>query len=120
MVITIEDYLGGVSPLLNDDIVKMLLIDKGIEPNTAVADIEERDRDLLRADALLWCCTSPSTVGGNEEQVGNWKTKRAGMTLTSADRAMMKRMARRLYLKWDEPWRWQPSVRLVTRGFEIR
>lgn len=118
-VITIEDYLGGASPLVTEDMVKMILVDKGIEPSTNVADMEERDRDLLKADTLMWCAMNPSTNGGWEEQVGNWKTKKAGNTLTNADKAMLKRMARYLYRKWEEPWKYSSSVVIVKKGMII-
>lgn len=118
-VITIEDYLGGASPLVTEDMVKMLLVDKCIEPSTNVADMEERDRDLLKADALMWCAMNPSTNGGWEEQVGNWKTKKAGNTLTNSDKAMLKRMARALYRKWEEPWIYPSSVTIVKKGMHL-
>lgn len=118
-VLTIEDYLGGISPLVTEDIIKMLLADKGIEAGTSVADLEEKDKDLIKADTLFWCAMTPSTNGGWEEQVGNWKTKKAGNTLTSADKAMMKRMAKFLYRKWHEPCPYPSSVRIVKKGMVI-
>lgn len=117
--VTIEEYLGGVSPMVNEDIIKMLLVDREIESGTLVADMEEKDKDLIKADTLFWCASSPTTTGGWEEQVGNWKTKQSGNTLTNADKGMMKRMARMLYKKWQEPWPYPSSVRVVKKGMGL-
>ena len=116
---TVVQYLGGVSPLISEDMINTLLIEKNISLDTPAVDMEEKDRDLLKADALILCATSPTTTGGFEEQVGNWRTKVSGNTMTNADKAAMKRMARYLYRKWNVPYPYPSSVRIVVKGMAI-
>ena len=116
---TVKEYLAGVSPLVSEDMVKTLMVDKHIEQDAPIEALDERERDLLKADALILSAMSPSTQGGWEEQVGNWKTKQAGNTITSSDRAAMKRMARYLYNKWGEPWQYPSSVRVIRKGMAL-
>lgn len=117
--LTIKEYISGVSPIISDEVVRMILADRGVAEDAEIQYVEEKDKDLLRADALLWCAMSPSTNGGWEEQVGNWKTKKAGNTLTSADKSSMKRMARYLYRKWGIPFPYPSSVQIVKKGMMI-
>lgn len=106
---TLKEYLLAVNPLVNDGMAEAVLAERGIAVDAELADIEEKQRDLAKADVMMAVCLMPATTGGSEEQVGNWKQKQSGSTLTAANYLALRRFARRLYRKWDEPWDY-PSV----------
>lgn len=106
---TLKEYLLAVNPLVNDGMAEAVLAERGIAVDAELADIEEKQRDLAKADVMMAVCLMPATTGGSEEQVGNWKQKQSGSTLTAANYLALRRFARRLYRKWDESWDY-PSV----------
>lgn len=117
----IKDYLLAVNPLVNDGMAEAILADRGIEPSAELSTIEEKQRDLAKADVMMAVCLMPATTGGSEEQVGNWKQKQSGSTLTAANYLALRKFARRLYRKWDEPWTYPSTggVRVNNRGMAI-
>ena len=72
---TLKEYLLAVNPLVNDGMAEAVLAERGIAVDADLADIEEKQRDLAKADVMMAVCLMPATTGGSEEQVGNWKQK---------------------------------------------
>lgn len=118
---TLKEYLLAVNPLVNDGMAEAVLAERGIAVDAELADIKEKQRDLAKADVMMAVCLMPATTGGSEEQVGNWKQKQSGSTLTAANYLALRRFARRLYRKWDEPWGYPSTggVRVNHRGMCI-
>lgn len=117
----IKDYLLAVHVMANEQMVEAILAERGIEPEAELSEVTEKERDLSKADTFMSICLMPATTGGSEEQVGNWKKKQSGNTMTSANYLALRRWARRLYRKWDEPWLYPSNGGVVVnhRGMAI-
>lgn len=118
---TIGDYLHGVHVMATDEMIATVLAERGVDSETDFKDVTEKTRDLSKADVLMSICLMPATTGGSEEQVGNWKQKKSGNTMTNANYIALRRLARALYRKWMEPWLYPASggVRVNRRGMCI-
>ena len=118
MAMNIKDYLLGVNPMATDGIVDNVLVKRNIDAEISASEVDEKDRDLSEADVLMGIAMMPSTVGGEEEAVGNWRKKVSGSTLTAADKRTLRARAKWLYEKWEEefPYPSASGVCIVTFG----
>lgn len=110
---TIEKWIKGkIRFELTSDEVEASLASRSIPKGTLLADVDERDRDLLRADLLVLLSTVPSG-GGRRVQKGNRSVNESTYTFGVYDRRYFEREANRLYAKWGEQKKIS-SVKFVT------
>lgn len=110
-VVTISEYLKGVSQLITEDGLRYILAKRrltgdellpqyvGGEGETVLTD---RETDLAEGTAYYWLSNLP--VGGSTEKVadGGWSHSEGGWTVSKANIEEWLRKYRMLFAKWDE------------------
>lgn len=97
---TISEYLKGSFDFKFSDLnITSVLTDRGIQPDTDLSDVSEKDRDLARAD--LYMILASATSGGGKRVVkGNRSVSERNYSFTASDRSHFRAMANKLYGKW--------------------
>ena len=130
-VITISEYLKGVSSLLTEDGLKYVLakrrltgdevlpqyagqtyVDKNNVEHEYTA-ISEREMDLSEGVAYYWLSNLP--VGGATEKVsdGGWSHSEGGWTVSKANIEEWMRKYRTLFAKWGEDLLDGSKIRII-------
>ena len=103
---TMVDWLRAKTESIidySDEFIFATLLGRGIDDDeTAVADVDERTRDLCLADMYFGAAISSTKSGTQGESDGGWTHYVAIKNVVSRDALMQ--MARDLYAKWDEPF----------------
>ena len=108
-------YLLGVTNYpVNEEAVKVILAQRGIDLEATLADTPVKDQELAKADLLVWLCTSPSKVGVTRDSDNGWSHSEGGYTLYASDRAWLLRMANAIYSKYSE------QTLMSTSHFKVR
>lgn len=98
---TIEDYLRGcVGFDVTDEMLKAVLVKRGISPGTPVESLTEEDLDLAEAELLYRGITIPSVRGSVEDADGQWKHKEGETEFYATDKKAMLQRANELRQKW--------------------
>lgn len=111
---TIEEYLRGLSPLLTEDSLRHILVRRGIDEGTLVADMTERDLDL--AEGTAYYLLSNLQVGGSavKDNDGDWSHSEGSWQVSNANIAEWKAKYKALFSKWDElPLDAGPKIKIV-------
>ena len=128
-VMTITQYLKGVSQLLTEDglgyvLAKRKLTGDELLPQyagtTSSSSSEEyvvltdKDVDLAEGTAYYWLSNLP--VGGATEKVsdGGWSHSEGGWTVSKANIEEWLRKYRDLFAKWDEALLGNSTIRIKT------
>jgi len=120
-IYTIEDYLFDcVNFGIPRGAVVSKCVDRGIEPFTAYASVEQRERDLLKADLYIWICMGPSKVNSTSDSDNGWSHSEGGYTLTDEDKDRMLSYAKSVYEKYDEEFEYDDSVEVAIGSFGIK
>lgn len=100
---TIEDLLRSVSPLINDDALRYILVRMGIEGSTALTSLTQRQIDLSEGYAYYWLSNLP--VGGSTQKDadGDWSHSEGGWQVSNANIKEWKAKYKALFDRWDEP-----------------
>jgi len=112
-MLTIEDYLKGVSPLINDDALRYVLVRRRIEEGTEVANLSEEDLDLAEGMAYYWLSNLPTSAGTSKDADGDWSHSEGGWQISAENVAEWKRRCKMLYLRWNQEAPVASGVRLV-------
>ena len=121
-VVTISEYLKGVSQLITEDGLRYVLAKrrlKGDEVLPQYADeqgytaLTEREMDLAEGTAYYWLSNLP--VGGSTEKVadGGWSHSEGGWTVSKANIDEWLRKYRALFAKWDEELLERSRIRII-------
>lgn len=87
----------------SDGFVYATFLHRGVDDDdTLVADVDEKTRDLILADAYYGAAVSSTKSGTQGESDGGWTHYVAIKNVVSRDALMQ--MAKDLYAKWDEPF----------------
>lgn len=117
--LTIEDYLRGqVAYPITDEALFAILADRGMSAGVGIADFEIKDRELATADVLMWCASLPSITGSVEDANGVWKHKEGARTISSSDKAELRRRAYRIYRKYGL-YVGESSIKMHSIGLKI-
>lgn len=98
-------FRAKTEPIIDysDDFIWATLLHRGVDDDeTLVADVDERTRDLILADAYYGAAVSSTKSGTQGEADGGWTHYVAIKNVVSRDALMQ--MAKDLYDKWDEPF----------------
>ena len=130
-VITISEYLKGVSQLLTDDGLRYVLSKRRLNGDEVLPQFEgetwtdeqgnvheytaltEREMDLAEGTAYYWLSNLP--VGGATEKVadGGWSHSEGGWTVSKANIDEWMRKYRSLFQKWDEELLDRSRIRIL-------
>ena len=111
-VVTISEYLKGVSQLITEDGLRYVLAKRRLKGDELLPQYEgmpdktiltQRDMDLAEGTAYYWLSNLP--VGGSTEKVadGGWSHSEGGWTVSKANIDEWLRKYRALFALWDEP-----------------
>lgn len=118
-MVTIEEYLRGyVSIPLTDETIKSILADRGVDSGADLSELDEKAKDLCKADAFFWVAGAPRTRTSVEDVNGVWKHKEGGYTLSDDARNRYLALARAIYYKYGllPP----VSKRITTKSYGFR
>ena len=121
-VITISEYLKGVSQLITEDGLRYILAKRRLtgdellpqfEATEGQAVLTEREMDLAEGTAYYWLSNLP--VGGATEKVadGGWSHSEGGWTVSKANIDEWMRKYRSLFAKWDEELIDRSRIRII-------
>ncbi len=87
----------------SDDFIWATFLHRGVNDDSVlVADVDEKTRDLILADAYYGAAVSSVKSGTQGESDGGWTHYVAIKNVVSRDALLQ--MAKDLYAKWDEPF----------------
>lgn len=110
---TISDYLKGKFDFKFSDLnISSVLSDRGISPEADASMVDERDKDLARADLYL-ILASAVGGGGRKVQKGNRSVSERSYSFGVNDRTSFRKEAERLYLKWGESFVEESPVKFL-------
>ena len=121
-VVTISEYLKGVSQLITEDGLRYVLAKRRLkgdellpqyEGTEGVTVLTDRDIDLAEGTAYYWLSNLP--VGGSTEKVadGGWSHSEGGWTVSKANIDEWLRKYRALFAKWDEELLERTTIRII-------
>lgn len=110
-VMTISEYLKGVSQLITEDGLRYILAKRRLKGDELLPQYEgeqgytvltDRETDLAEGTAYYWLSNLP--VGGSTEKVadGGWSHSEGGWTVSKANIEEWLRKYRTLFAKWNE------------------
>lgn len=99
---TVEQYLRGIVPNANisEDAVKGILIDAGIEPETAAEELTERQRDLSLAYLYIRISSNPLISQRVTDRDGDWEHSEGSEQWSRSQLLQFLILARNLLAKW--------------------
>lgn len=111
---SIVSYLKGkVGFDVPDATLNAILSDRGIDANTDIVELTEKQRDLLYADVLIWGATLPTTYSGVKESDGGWSHTEGSSTIQSADKKRFESIANDIYLKYNDPRKAKAKIKII-------
>lgn len=112
-ILTIEDYLRTVSPLIGDEALRYVLVRRKIDSGTAVTNLSERDLDLAEGLCYAWLTNLPTITGTVKDADGDWSHSEGGWQISKDTIAEWKRKCKQLFDKWNEEAPVQSGIRLI-------
>lgn len=123
-VITISEYLKGVSQLITEDGLRYVLAKRKLTGEELLPQYEDkeaegyevltqREMDLAEGTSYYWLSNLP--VGGATEKVadGGWSHSEGGWTVSKANIDEWMRKYRALFMKWDEELLDRSRIRII-------
>lgn len=120
--IPIETWLSSLVPVsVDEQSVSTIVLGRGVEAGTTMDEVEPRQRDLCKADLYMFCSLIPSTTGVTRDSDGGWSHSEGGSRMTADDKRALRRIAMRLYRKWDTvpDGGCQSSISITSHGFRM-
>lgn len=95
---TVGDFLFGcVNFAVSSDAVTHVSLERGYDPNTEKADVEENTLRLMKADLYKWIVLGPSRVSDTKDQDNGWAHSGGGYTLSKEDKKLLMDEANAIY-----------------------
>lgn len=102
-MMTIEQYLRGkVGFTIPDDAIATILLDRNVANESLARELDDRTKDLCRADLYMYCASTPSVKGKTEEAHGSWKHSEGGWESSAFDKRNLRQMANDIYALYGE------------------
>lgn len=116
---TIAEYLQGISPLLTEDALRVVLAKRKLKADTQIYDLEERDLDL--AEAEVYYSLSNLPVGGatTKDVDGSWSHSEGGWTVSGENIREWYRKYVSLREKWGEKVLTKSTIKVHARGMRV-
>lgn len=118
-IYTVKDYLQGISPLLTEGALRMILAKRHLSPKTPIEDLEERDLDLAEAEVYYQLSNLPVGGSTNKEVDGSWSHTEGGWTVSGANIAEWWRKYSMLREKWGEKVLSKSTIRVHNHGMKV-
>lgn len=119
-IYTIGDYLFGcVNFDIPEEAVSAKCAERGIDPSSAFSAVDQRDRDLLKADLLYWIALGATKVNNTSDSDNGWSHSSGGYTLSNDDKERMLDCANAIYDEYGEEPPFDDSVKVNVHSFGI-
>ena len=118
-IYTVKDYLQGVSALLSEDALRMILAKRHLSPDTPIEDLTEKELDLAEAEVYYQLSNLPVGGATQKDVDGSWSHTEGGWTVSGANIAEWWRKYTFLREKWGEKVLAKSTIRVHARGMRV-
>lgn len=98
---TVIDYISTLTGFVLDNAVcKRIAMDRGVLGITDVSQLDDRTKDLLKADVLFYVYSSPNSTASISKKHGTYSQTVGSQTVT--DKRGIYNLMCALYRKWND------------------
>lgn len=100
----IIEYLSGITMFTFDKaVLNRIALDRNVKDVTDYAALDERTRDLLRADLLYAAYLSPNVWASSTQSHGSYTKTIGSQTIYSEDKERLYNTFVNIYKKYEDP-----------------
>lgn len=99
----IIEYLSGLTGFVFDKaVLKRIAYDRGVIEVTAYEELDDKTKDLLKADLLFTAYFSPNIWASSTQSHGSYTKSIGGQTIYTADKERLYNTFVRIYSKYED------------------
>ena len=99
----ILEYLSGLTSFVFDKaVLKRIALDRGVMSATSYSELDDKTKDLLRADLLLAAYLSPNVWASYTHSHGSYSQTTGSQTIYIEEKERIYNMLRNIYSKYDD------------------
>ena len=99
----ILEYLSGLTSFVFDKaVLKRIALDRGVMSVTSYSELDDKTKDLLRADLLLAAYLSPNVWASYTHSHGSYSQTTGSQTIYIEEKERIYNMLRNIYSKYDD------------------
>lgn len=99
----ILEYLSGLTSFVFDKaVLKRIALDRGVLSVTSYSELDDKTKDLLRADLLLAAYLSPNVWASYTHSHGSYSQTMGSQTIYIEEKERIYNMLRNIYSKYDD------------------
>ena len=99
----ILEYLSGLTSFVFDKaVLKRIALDRGVMSVTSYSELDDKTKDLLRADLLLAAYLSPNVWASYTHSHGSYSQTTGSQTIYIEEKERIYNMLRKIYSKYDD------------------
>ena len=99
----ILEYLSGLTSFVFDKaVLKRIALDRGVISVTSYSELDDKTKDLLRADLLLAAYLSPNVWASYTHSHGSYSQTTGSQTIYIEEKERIYNMLRNIYSKYDD------------------
>lgn len=99
----ILEYLSGLTSFVFDKaVLKRIALDRGVLNVTSYSELDNKTKDLLRADLLLAAYLSPNVWASYTHSHGSYSQTTGSQTIYIEEKERIYNMLRNIYSKYDD------------------
>ena len=99
----ILEYLSGLTSFVFDKaVLKRIALDRGVMSVTSYSELDDKTKDLLRADLLLAAYLSPNVWASYTHSHGSYSQTTGSQTVYVEEKERIYNMLRNIYSKYDD------------------
>ena len=99
----ILEYLSGLTSFVFDKaVLKRIALDRGVVSVTSYSELDDKTKDLLRADLLLAAYLSPNVWASYTHSHGSYSQTTGSQTIYIEEKERIYNMLRNIYSKYDD------------------
>ena len=99
----ILEYLSGLTSFVFDKaVLKRIALDRGVMSITSYSEVDDKTKDLLRADLLLAAYLSPNVWASYTHSHGSYSQTTGSQTIYIEEKERIYNMLRNIYSKYDD------------------
>lgn len=99
----ILEYLSGLTSFVFDKaVLKRIALDRGVLSVTSYPELDNKTKDLLRADLLLAAYLSPNVWASYTHSHGSYSQTTGSQTIYIEEKERIYNMLRNIYSKYDD------------------
>lgn len=99
----ILEYLSGLTSFVFDKaVLKRIALDRDVLSVTSYSELDDKTKDLLRADLLLAAYLSPNVWASYTHSHGSYSQTTGSQTIYIEEKERIYNMLRNIYSKYDD------------------